>query len=228
MVIIINLSKNLRYYREQAGYKTAKEFVDVLKIPYNTYTAYENQNREPKLDLLIKMASLLHVSIDDLVGYSKLGKPTNPEDKKLEIELNNLLSECNLSFYEINLKFERISKNKIIFSNITRFTEEKFYFSIPKDKFIQGLEAIDKEFFENKRDLVQMYLYDVNAREEISLLTRDLKNNLSNNHNDDDINKLIDDYLKKIENISQFMFKDDNEENSTLVESHYEKFFPAK
>ena len=64
----MNLDKNLRYYREQAGYKTAKEFADILNIPYNTYTAYENQKREPKLEMLIKIADLLNISLDDLVG----------------------------------------------------------------------------------------------------------------------------------------------------------------
>ena len=71
----MNLDKNLRYYREQAGYKTAKEFADILNIPYNTYTAYENQKREPKLEMLIKIADLLNISLDDLLGrednYSK-------------------------------------------------------------------------------------------------------------------------------------------------------------
>lgn len=64
----MSFQENLKHYREQAGYKTAKEFADVLDIPYNTYTAYENQKREPKLEMLIKIADLLNVSLDDLVG----------------------------------------------------------------------------------------------------------------------------------------------------------------
>ena len=64
----MSFQENLKYYREKAGYKTAKEFADVLDIPYNTYTAYENQKREPKLEMLIKIADLLNVSLDDLVG----------------------------------------------------------------------------------------------------------------------------------------------------------------
>lgn len=63
----MSFQENLRHYREQAGYKTAKEFADILNIPYNTYTAYENQKREPKIDMLIKIADLLQVSTDDLL-----------------------------------------------------------------------------------------------------------------------------------------------------------------
>ena len=86
----MNLDKNLRYYREQAGYKTAKEFADILNIPYNTYTAYENQKREPKLEMLIKIADLLNISLDDLVGRT----PTN-EDEQLKITINKLLKQNN-------------------------------------------------------------------------------------------------------------------------------------
>ncbi|WP_302939570.1 helix-turn-helix domain-containing protein [Megamonas funiformis] len=48
--------------------RNLERFADVLDIPYNTYTAYENQKREPKLEMLIKIADLLNVSLDDLVG----------------------------------------------------------------------------------------------------------------------------------------------------------------
>ena len=64
----MNLQENLKFYRVKAGYKTAKEFSNALGIPYNTYTAYENQKREPKLDMLVKIADLLHVSTDELLG----------------------------------------------------------------------------------------------------------------------------------------------------------------
>lgn len=33
------------------------------------YGNYENGEREPKLDILIKIAAALHVSVDDLLGY---------------------------------------------------------------------------------------------------------------------------------------------------------------
>lgn len=99
----MNLDKNLRIYRERAGYATAKEFADALDVPYNTYTAYENQKREPKLEMLIKIADLLNVSLDDLVGRT----PTN-EDERLKKEINDLLN-----IQEFKLK--SIDKNSILF-----------------------------------------------------------------------------------------------------------------
>lgn len=60
----------LKYYRERAGYKTAKDFANKLGLPYPTYVAYENAGREPKYEVLIKISKLLNVTIDELLGNS--------------------------------------------------------------------------------------------------------------------------------------------------------------
>ena len=65
----MNFSKNLRRYRELAGFKSAKDFAAALDIPYTTYAPYENSTREPKYETLCKIAAALHVSIDDLLGF---------------------------------------------------------------------------------------------------------------------------------------------------------------
>ncbi len=85
----MNLDKNLRIYRERAGYATAKEFADALDVPYNTYTAYENQKREPKLEMLIKIADLLNVSLDDLIGRKE-----QSNDSLIKIR-NKVMQEVN-------------------------------------------------------------------------------------------------------------------------------------
>ena len=61
-------SDNLRKQREKAGY-TAKEFAALLELPYTTYAGYENQGREPKFETLCKIASILHITVDELLGY---------------------------------------------------------------------------------------------------------------------------------------------------------------
>lgn len=71
----MSFQENLKYYREKSGYKSAKEFANTLGIPPNTYVGYEVRGREPKFDTLCKIADLLQVSTDDLLGrednYSK-------------------------------------------------------------------------------------------------------------------------------------------------------------
>ena len=70
-------SENLRKHREAQGI-SAKDFAKLIDIKYTTYTAYENQGREPKYDTLVKIATALHVSIDELMDY-KANKPTKLE-----------------------------------------------------------------------------------------------------------------------------------------------------
>ena len=48
--------ERLRYYREKAGYKTARKFSEEIEIPYSTYLSYENAGKEPKYETLIKIA----------------------------------------------------------------------------------------------------------------------------------------------------------------------------
>lgn len=63
----MSFQEQLRYYREKAGYKSAKEFAALLGVPYTTYVAYENKGREPRYATLRKISFLLEVSIDTLL-----------------------------------------------------------------------------------------------------------------------------------------------------------------
>lgn len=60
---------NLKFFREKLNL-SAKELADCINVPYTTYLNYENKGSEPKYDVLCKIASALHVSIDELLGYS--------------------------------------------------------------------------------------------------------------------------------------------------------------
>ena len=68
----MSFQDNLRRAREKAGYESAKDFAqNVLGIKYTTYLAYEGQEgREPKYDRLCEIAAALHVTTDELLGYS--------------------------------------------------------------------------------------------------------------------------------------------------------------
>lgn len=60
-------NKNLKTYREKTGI-SATEFAKLLGISKNTYMPYETQNREPSFAILIKIANLLNISVDELIG----------------------------------------------------------------------------------------------------------------------------------------------------------------
>ena len=54
--------------------KTKKEVADALGMPYNTYSNYESNLREPNSAVLIKIADFYNVSIDYLLGLKIITK----------------------------------------------------------------------------------------------------------------------------------------------------------
>ena len=64
----MGFKENLKQYREGLGI-TAKDFARQIGVRYTTYVNYENVGTEPKYETLIKIATALHVSIDDLLGF---------------------------------------------------------------------------------------------------------------------------------------------------------------
>ncbi len=84
----MSFQENLRYYREKAGYSKAKDFAEKLGIAYGTYLPYENQGREPRYDMLVKIATLLNVSTDTL-----LDMPTTKTTSSIS-ELKDVLTRA--------------------------------------------------------------------------------------------------------------------------------------
>lgn len=85
--------ENLRHYREKKGY-TTKKIADLLGITPNTYAGYEIRGREPKYDALCKIADLLNVSVDKLLGRSTL-----PPEKELISAEEAMKSAENIKRY---------------------------------------------------------------------------------------------------------------------------------
>lgn len=75
----MSFAENLRKYRKSAGY-SSKELADTLKIKYTTYLNYENADAEPRYETLMKIADILNVSPDELLGYAKQENRMNNED----------------------------------------------------------------------------------------------------------------------------------------------------
>lgn len=152
----MNFHENLRYYRTQAGY-TAKTFANMLKIPYTTYTAYENQGREPKYEILIKIANLLNVSVDNL-----LNRNTNKElHKNLcyllynDINTTSFINEEN-PFRWINIAFS-ISNNSVDFCMMTN-DYEQLCLSIDRADLETTIKDIQSEYIFSQPEIFQRYI----------------------------------------------------------------------
>ena len=58
--------KNLKNLRKELGF-SQKQIADKLNISQQTYSDYENDKTEPTIDMLIQLANLFEVSIDELL-----------------------------------------------------------------------------------------------------------------------------------------------------------------
>lgn len=64
------LSDNLTKFRNRLNL-SRKEVADKIGVSLPAYGNYESGNRAPNLELLPKLAAVLNVSIDELLGYSR-------------------------------------------------------------------------------------------------------------------------------------------------------------
>ena len=69
----MSFQENLKYYRTEKG-MTKASFAKKLGLIYTTYDNYERGTVEPKVSTLIKIADILNISTDDLLGRTPKNK----------------------------------------------------------------------------------------------------------------------------------------------------------
>lgn len=176
----MSFQENLKRYREQAGFKQAKEFAQYLGIPYTRYMAYENKGSFPNEKTLVSIATALHISIDKLLGYS-----TPDELKRKAVELQNL-----------NISVEIIDDNVIV-NKTAIFTKESFtrfvnsVHSIPVYRenvrkiwldFL--LYALSDDLFSNYRHLKESNELDPSSEKIITTMLDTILPEITNSDND--------------------------------------------
>lgn len=120
----MSFQENLRYYREQRGY-SSNELANLLGIPYTTFKGYENAGREPKYETLCRIANILKVSIDELLGnIDSLYVYTEKEE-----DINKMTKGMDLS--EIDQNYETYSNLRDLLddaNNAGEFVLKQQYF----------------------------------------------------------------------------------------------------
>lgn len=147
----MSFQENLRYYREKAGFKSAKEFSISLGIPYPTYKGYESQSREPKFDTLCKIADLLDVSTDELLGRENniLG---NHEDERLKQIIKVVTSSINENNAPFSIETDfgtDIIQLKFLYNGVITIDNINIY----KQDIIKSINAINSQI-DNTRNLL--------------------------------------------------------------------------
>lgn len=151
----MDFKDRLRYYREQRGY-SSDELAKLLDIPYTTLKGYENAGREPKYNILVKIADILNVSLDDL-----LGRTPADENYNLEKELNSLLSSLEK---EKNISIEINSINQD-YVNLTYIVNNyRIPIDIEKTSIIDNIKLINKITNTTKRKILKKNINDIIAK----------------------------------------------------------------
>lgn len=166
----MDFKDRLRYYREQRGY-SSDELAKLLDIPYTTLKGYENAGREPKYSILVKIADILNVSLDDLLGRT----PTNEDEKIkelfalkngdidiLSINLNNIKKDCvlfDIYLYD-NKNISADKKKGLIKENKNRKLVNKSIMSIDKVEFIKLLKDLREQAMSEYFHNVKIFLHD--------------------------------------------------------------------
>jgi putative phage repressor len=116
--------------------KTKKEVADALGMPYNTYSNYESNLREPNSAVLIKIADFYNVSIDYLLGLSNV--------KSVDTDLQTACKVTGLSEKLISefIKLQNIPKYKHgfdMFNDMLLFQSSDWSFSSYLEALISDL-----------------------------------------------------------------------------------------
>lgn len=170
----MNFRENLMQYRK-AKYPSARKFAEALGIPYNTYLSYENPAKptEPRYELLVKIAALLDVTTDELLGYVNV-------DAAAE-RFKNYIEKSSYFKVEIleNEKYAIVLKSLPTPKNIKTFTKEEFvevvhsllgkaleYTSAEQQVLRNNIDFIFSYFLTNylKMDLISERPHDFNLK----------------------------------------------------------------
>lgn len=105
--------RNLKKIREEKNL-TQQALADMLNIQRPTYSRYENGDREPDFDTILKMSEILEVSTDYLLGKTdnpaSLDEQLSKEEFALYGEAHDLTDEEKQKVLDF-IKFTKSQRN---------------------------------------------------------------------------------------------------------------------
>lgn len=105
----MNIGENIKKYRKALNI-SQKDLAKKLNMPISTLANYENNHREPNIETLNKIAVVLGVTINDLVGSKKTLTQQLIEEALKALTIDELSKEINVPVKEI----ESMLNNKIV------------------------------------------------------------------------------------------------------------------
>lgn len=129
--------KNLLARRKSKGW-TQEEVANRIIVTKQTYSHYENENRIPSLDKMLKLAEVFDTNIHALFGSDSSyeeAQTTYPVKHKIETLVEVFLDDSR------NLNFKFQSKNKPIVENLL-LKEEKYIYFDATDNSMKNLRIM--------------------------------------------------------------------------------------
>lgn len=159
----IKIGNRIRQLRLEKGY-SQKEMAALAGISYTTYSNYENNNREPSMKQIEKIAAALNMTTDDLLGHTD----------KFSIPLSCVDNENHHLFQLLSEKDSLCTRQQDLDKNYTRETateEERLAYAVNADMIqyqlgqtlsdIYDLCKVIKEKNNNQPSLAYQILFEL-------------------------------------------------------------------
>lgn len=135
---LINIGDRIKTLRLNKGL-TQAQLANAIGIPRTTYANYETNKREPKIEVLNKLASTLGVTVDDILTKNFIQKDNNERLYALSLKISELIPFY--SFEEIESALELTKK--YVDSGQFIVSEEKMNKNDELDLLISNFSACD-------------------------------------------------------------------------------------
>lgn len=161
----MEFKEQLRYYREQRGY-SADELAKLIGVSYTTLKGYENAGREPKYNILIKIANVLKVSLDDLLGRTPIS-----EDEQLKNVINDILSVSDIKY----LKLDTINSEYVSFYLCGNDEQPIKHTSFRKKDILAIIERIKSDLWQKEKLTLYEWFSCIGIEKEIKFLNTEIE-----------------------------------------------------
>lgn len=141
-------SKNLRYYREKAGFTQAQIAEEKLGMNPKAYSTYETGKNTPTFDKLLSLCEVLNTNPNALLGFEEIER-FNTCCKHYGIEYST--EKKSIAKVRFTLRpqdnYQTMRVEKSIFFKILNELIEEFD-TIPKDDDIKKLRETENKYFQ--------------------------------------------------------------------------------
>lgn len=142
----IKIGNRIKKLRIEKGY-SQKEMASICGISYSTYSNYENNNREPSMKQIEKIAHALNITTDELLCYNK------------NIDAFTIQTIDNYSFHIMRLLQEKdelsIEQQRLDFNNTNTSENKRIQYAIDSDMIQFQLNKIISDLQDFKNALIQ-------------------------------------------------------------------------